>query len=76
MITFIYGHFSLVYPVKQYNWLNYVADRLCIDLRSHLLKIQEKWIHIFFSLGNFSELSACALQENCVNSANEHLIIL
>ena len=42
-----YEHSLLVYLVKQNDWLNYVADRLSIDLRNLLLKIPEKWINIF-----------------------------
>ena len=46
-----YGHYLLVHLVKQNDWLSYVADRLSIDLRNILIKIQ--WILFFFSLGNF-----------------------
>ena len=35
-----YGHSLLVYLVKHNDWLNYVADRLSIDFRNLLLKIQ------------------------------------
>ena len=31
-----YGHSLLVYLVKQNDWLNYVADKLSIDLRNIL----------------------------------------
>ena len=34
----------LVYLGKQNNWLNYVADRLCVDLKNLLIKLLEKLI--------------------------------